>query len=158
MTSSLAGYLDLPGSPQYNAAKFGVRGLMRALRRTGSATNMRVNIIAPWFVRTPIIADPVQDLLESKGIVFAEKEDVAAAVMHLASDRSINGGCGQFEASKNVLARSMLMILIGRALTIVPRHVAAKGYVDYGKDDFPEGDLFSGWQDMVMGVLHRVVT
>ena len=50
------------------------------------------------------------------------------------------------------------MVLIGRALTIVPRHIAAKGYADYGKDDFPEGDMFSGWQDIVMGVLHRVVS
>lgn len=108
MTSSLAGYLDLPGSPQYNAAKFGVRGLMRALRRTGSATNMRVNIIAPWFVRTPIIADPVQDLLESKGIKFAEKADVGAAVLHIASDRSMNGRSKNCNP-ENFFARSTLM-------------------------------------------------
>ena len=91
MTSSLAGYLDLPGSPQYNAAKFGVRGLMRALRRTGPAMNLRVNIIAPWFIQTRIMSDQVVEVLQGKGIVFAEKADAAAAVLHLASDRSING-------------------------------------------------------------------
>lgn len=48
MTASLAGYLDLPGAPQYNSAKWGVRGLMGCLRRTMPGQAMRVNIIAPW--------------------------------------------------------------------------------------------------------------
>jgi NAD(P)-dependent dehydrogenase (short-subunit alcohol dehydrogenase family) len=52
---------------------------------------MRVNIIAPWFINTRIIADPVVDLLVSRGIEFADKADAAAAVLHLASDQSING-------------------------------------------------------------------
>ena len=52
---------------------------------------MRVNIIAPWFIKTQIISEQVADLLMSKGIVFAEKGDAGKAVMHLASDRSLNG-------------------------------------------------------------------
>lgn len=48
MTASLAGYLDQPGSPQYNSSKWGVRGVMRSLRRTMPGMGMRVNIIAPW--------------------------------------------------------------------------------------------------------------
>lgn len=48
LTSSIAGYLDKPGSPQYNAAKFGVRGLFRSLRTTMPKDNMRVNLLAPW--------------------------------------------------------------------------------------------------------------
>ena len=50
MTASIAGYLDQPGSPQYCASKWGVRGLMRSLRRTMPMMGMRVNIIAPWQV------------------------------------------------------------------------------------------------------------
>lgn len=45
LKSSLAGYLDLLGAPQYNVSKFGVRGLMCNLRRLD---RMRVNLIAPW--------------------------------------------------------------------------------------------------------------
>lgn len=50
MTSSLAGYLDLNGAVQYSASKFGVRGMMRSLRRKLPEHNARVNIIAPWCV------------------------------------------------------------------------------------------------------------
>ncbi len=47
LQASLAGYLDLP-APQYQASKFAVRGLMRALRRTETNSGVRVNLIAPW--------------------------------------------------------------------------------------------------------------
>lgn len=48
LISSIAGYVDKPGSPQYNASKFGVRGLMRCLRTTMPEQKMRVNLLAPW--------------------------------------------------------------------------------------------------------------
>ena len=48
LISSLAGYLDQPGSPQYNMAKFGARAYMRCLRRTSWQDGVRVNVIAPW--------------------------------------------------------------------------------------------------------------
>lgn len=48
MTSSIAGYADHNGAPQYSAAKFGIRGMMRSLRQMLPKQNARVNIIAPW--------------------------------------------------------------------------------------------------------------
>jgi NAD(P)-dependent dehydrogenase (short-subunit alcohol dehydrogenase family) len=50
LQGSLAGYLDLPGAVQYIASKFGLRGIMRSLRRTEHAHNIRVNYIGPWYV------------------------------------------------------------------------------------------------------------
>lgn len=50
MTSSIAGYADHNGAPQYSAAKFGVRGMMRSLRQVLLKQQARVNIIAPWSV------------------------------------------------------------------------------------------------------------
>ena len=47
MTASLAAYIDMTGSPQYQAAKFGVRGMMRSLRLTAPWYGMRVNMVAP---------------------------------------------------------------------------------------------------------------
>lgn len=52
MTSSMAGYADHNGAPQYAAAKFGVRGMMRSLRQVLPRQNARVNIISPWWVIT----------------------------------------------------------------------------------------------------------
>lgn len=48
ITGSMASFMDHPSYPQYNASKWGVRGLMRSLRRTGPDENIRVNLIAPW--------------------------------------------------------------------------------------------------------------
>jgi NAD(P)-dependent dehydrogenase (short-subunit alcohol dehydrogenase family) len=48
MTSSIAGFVDHNGAPQYSAAKFGIRGMMRSLRQVMPKDNARVNIIAPW--------------------------------------------------------------------------------------------------------------
>jgi NAD(P)-dependent dehydrogenase (short-subunit alcohol dehydrogenase family) len=48
LKSSLAGYVDVPGSIQYNSSKFGVRGVMRSLRRTLWKESIRVNLVAPW--------------------------------------------------------------------------------------------------------------
>lgn len=48
--ASIAAYADQPGSPQYNIAKWGARGLMRNLRRTAWKENIRVNLVAPWYV------------------------------------------------------------------------------------------------------------
>lgn len=45
LKASLAGYLDLPQAAQYNASKFGVRGLFCNLRKDPLS---RVNLIAPW--------------------------------------------------------------------------------------------------------------
>ena len=91
MTASLAGYLDQPGSPQYNASKWGVRGLMRSLRRTCPQFGIRVNILAPWFIHTGIMSDAVAELLKSKGVAFAGIEDAGAAALHIASDLNVNG-------------------------------------------------------------------
>lgn len=50
LTASLAGYMELPGSPQYTASKFAVRGMMRSLGLTngGVKGRVRVNALAPW--------------------------------------------------------------------------------------------------------------
>jgi NAD(P)-dependent dehydrogenase (short-subunit alcohol dehydrogenase family) len=46
-TTSLAAYIDHNGAPQYAAAKFGIRGMMRSMRQVLPAQKSRVNLIAP---------------------------------------------------------------------------------------------------------------
>jgi NAD(P)-dependent dehydrogenase (short-subunit alcohol dehydrogenase family) len=48
LISSGAGYLDCPRAPQYQTAKYGMRGIMHSLRRTMHHYGSRINIIAPW--------------------------------------------------------------------------------------------------------------
>lgn len=49
LQGSLAGYVDLKGAVQYGFCKWGMRGMMRNLRRTEHAYNTRVNYIAPGY-------------------------------------------------------------------------------------------------------------
>lgn len=51
LLSSMAGYIDAPGTPQYQASKFGVRGLMRGFRQKLWQDGVRVNVVAPWYKR-----------------------------------------------------------------------------------------------------------
>lgn len=48
LQGSLAGYVGLPGAPQYQASKYGLRGVFKSLRLTEWQHNIRVGYIAPW--------------------------------------------------------------------------------------------------------------
>lgn len=51
---------------------------------------MRVNLLAPYFVNTPLTAHLVPKLVEV-GVKLAEVEDVRDAVLRLICDKSIHG-------------------------------------------------------------------
>jgi NAD(P)-dependent dehydrogenase (short-subunit alcohol dehydrogenase family) len=76
----------------YTASKWGVRGLWRSLLDDAqvSSSPVRSNLIAPYFVATPLIKDHVP-LLESMGIKLADIDDVEAAAMRFMCDKSIYG-------------------------------------------------------------------
>ncbi|TVY17128.1 5'-hydroxyaverantin dehydrogenase [Lachnellula arida] len=133
--ASIAAYADQPGSPQYNVSKWGARGLMRNLRRTIWKEDIRVNLVAPWYVRTPILGQEIQAYLVGKGVEFATVEDCAKAMLKIASDTTING----------------------RGIGIVPRSVAPEGYMDLDHDDYKEGDFLKEWQQTVLNTALRLV-
>ncbi|KIX96493.1 uncharacterized protein Z520_07759 [Fonsecaea multimorphosa CBS 102226] len=134
LQGSLAGFVDQPGSPQYNASKFGLRGTMRCLRRTSLQHGTRVNYIAPWYIKTDIISDAVAERITDKGAVFASIDDAAEALLRAACDKSV----------------------CGRALAIVPRIWATLGYLDVDHDDYKEGDFLKQWQEIVLKTSHRL--
>ncbi|WP_454041715.1 SDR family NAD(P)-dependent oxidoreductase [Cellulosimicrobium sp. Marseille-Q8652] len=86
--SSVEGMRGSPGLHGYVASKFGVRGLTKSLAVELGPENIRVNSVHPGFVLTPMTErlDP-----ESPHIPLgrpALPEDVAGAVVYLASDES----------------------------------------------------------------------
>ncbi len=54
LMSSLAGFSGWPGSPSYSASKGAVRLYGEALRGSLQNTNVRVSVICPGFIRTPM--------------------------------------------------------------------------------------------------------
>ncbi|KAK2763780.1 hypothetical protein FQN54_009397 [Arachnomyces sp. PD_36] len=128
LTASIAGFLDLPVQVQYNMSKFSLRGLMRSLRRTSGANGIRVNIIAPWFIGTPIMPEGVRETLQASGLDFALVEDAAAAALRIAADKTVHG----------------------RSLGIVPRKISETGYMDLKQDDHEEGTLWGYFQHEVL--------
>ncbi len=54
-TSSMAGLMPSPGMPGYAMTKYGVVGLSLALRGEAALHGIRVSVICPGVVRTPIL-------------------------------------------------------------------------------------------------------
>ncbi|GAB2796146.1 SDR family NAD(P)-dependent oxidoreductase [Streptomyces chlorus] len=86
----------LPTTAAYGASKAALQNLTASLSRELAPRRIRVNGVAPGFVRTPMMGDvPVDERLLSQVPMrrFAQPEEVADAVEFLVSDRAsyING-------------------------------------------------------------------
>lgn len=96
MISSLAGYTDYPNNTAYAAGKFGVRGLWRSLRSRAPEVGVRTNLIAPWFVDTPMVADMKAGLEKAgvqwgKGFTWAPADNVVEAASYCAVGDDVDG-------------------------------------------------------------------
>ncbi|CAK7236201.1 hypothetical protein SCUCBS95973_009527 [Sporothrix curviconia] len=88
--SSIAGLIPLPGQALYTMSKHAVTGLFRALRRTADVHNdLRVNMLCPYFVATPIMPSPAVAMLAGSGM--ATVADVVEAATRFVADEAIAG-------------------------------------------------------------------
>jgi len=92
--SSVAGQRAvLPSTAVYAASKGGVEALTRYLACEWGPQGIRVNTVAPWYIRTPL-AEPVLADPDKRAAILArtplgrvgEPQDVARAIAYLASD------------------------------------------------------------------------
>jgi SDR family mycofactocin-dependent oxidoreductase len=108
VTASTAGLRGVPNIGHYAAAKHGVIGLARSLAVELAPRRIRVNVVAPSTVRTPIVLNqatytlftggheqatledalPAFQRLNTLPVPWIEPEDVAAAVVWLAGDQA----------------------------------------------------------------------
>jgi 3-oxoacyl-[acyl-carrier protein] reductase len=92
---SLASFLALRETPAYTASKAGLLGLTRALADKWAADGIRVNLVAPGFIRTRMTEIQRTDAEYEKRLLKAiparrwgEPEEVAEAILFLASPRA----------------------------------------------------------------------
>lgn len=71
LVASIGAYMDSPKASTYPASKFGVRGLFRSTRARTLDIGVRCNLLAPWFVDTPLIA-PIKKAMAARGIDMAK--------------------------------------------------------------------------------------
>lgn len=87
--SSIAGYESIPFGADYVAAKFGVRGLWKTIRKPGAGmTHYQANLLAPLSTRTGKTAE---EALERANFKLNEVADVVAGAMRCICDISIEG-------------------------------------------------------------------
>ena len=91
--SSVASLTPTPGALHYSAAKGGINMLGKTLAKEVAAENIRVNVIAPGYIRTPMLETMPESFLNH--IIkktplkrFGEPEEIAALVSFLASDKA----------------------------------------------------------------------
>ncbi len=88
--SSVIGQMGNAGQANYAASKAGIIGLTKSLAKEFGSRGVRVNAVAPGFVRTAM-TDALTDEMKEKALQavalkrFAEPQDIAKAVMFLAS-------------------------------------------------------------------------
>ena len=89
--SSIAGVVGTARQVNYSSSKAGVIGLTKALAKEVAPYNIRVNVVAPGYIDTDMVKD-LRNAEELSRLIplgrFGKAEEVAKAVIFLASDRS----------------------------------------------------------------------
>lgn len=80
VTASLAGLIPMASDPLYVLTKHAVVGYARSMAEVLEPRGIRVNLVCPGIVRSPMTAD-VQETLDAAGFPLLEPEQIAAAVL-----------------------------------------------------------------------------
>jgi NAD(P)-dependent dehydrogenase (short-subunit alcohol dehydrogenase family) len=89
LLGSIASLAPIAIQPQYGAAKHAVLGLFRSLRSTSSMQGIRINLLCPYFIDTPIVTGISRLVLA--GGAMGKVEDVVDAATRFVADSRILG-------------------------------------------------------------------
>jgi NAD(P)-dependent dehydrogenase (short-subunit alcohol dehydrogenase family) len=80
VTASLAGLIPMESDPLYVLTKHAVVGYARSMAPELEPRGIRINLVCPGIVRTPM-TEPAQAELDAAGFPLMEPEQIAAAVL-----------------------------------------------------------------------------
>jgi NAD(P)-dependent dehydrogenase (short-subunit alcohol dehydrogenase family) len=89
VTASLAGLTAASPDPLYALTKHAVVGFVRSAAPLLTERGIRLNMVNPGFVDTPLLGDAGRTALEAAGFPLLQPEDVAAAVLRAAKDEDV---------------------------------------------------------------------
>lgn len=90
LLGSFASFLSSPAIPLYAASKHGLLGLLASLRTTSPAAHrIRFNLVAPYFIATPLLPSSVRVLLAGQALVALPH--VTACIVRLCVDQRVAG-------------------------------------------------------------------
>lgn len=82
LIASVSGRITYSGEPMYIASKWAVVGLGRAVRKELAGTGVRVTLIEPGIVDTPMVSGTAQGRQELSEVTPLQPDDVAGAVLY----------------------------------------------------------------------------
>jgi NAD(P)-dependent dehydrogenase (short-subunit alcohol dehydrogenase family) len=89
VTASLAGLTGVEQDPLYALTKHAVVGFVRSVAPQLAARGIRLNMVNPGFVDTPMLDEVGRAAFESAGFPLLRPEEVAAAVLQAADDDEV---------------------------------------------------------------------
>ena len=89
VTASLAGLTPTEPDPLYALTKHAVVGFVRSAAPLLAERGIRLNMVNPGFVATPLLGDEGRAPLEAAGFPLLQPAEVAAAVLRAADDDEV---------------------------------------------------------------------
>ncbi len=89
VTASLAGLTGMESDPLYSLSKHALVGFVRSVAPQLAERGIRINMVNPGIVDTPLVGDESRAALEAAGFPLLTPEDVAEAVLCAARDDEI---------------------------------------------------------------------
>jgi NAD(P)-dependent dehydrogenase (short-subunit alcohol dehydrogenase family) len=89
VTASLAGLTAMENDPLYALTKHALVGFVRSVAPQLAERGIRLNMVNPGIVDTPLLGDEGREALEAAGFPLLQPEEVAAAVLRAAADDEV---------------------------------------------------------------------